>query len=253
MYWYCSLYVSTMYWRRSLLWVTVRIYSSSWLGIKCSWKRNMFIFRGVILFPNSYEEGIKCDLLLNNIPFNHIMCPGDIAATSEGERVISSPQFWLFQILDQDTVYIFVNSWPLFCLQIYCIFLFFCAVSLFGTIVAEVNEIVAHLNAQKKDLDQVLEPYLAINPRYRPMTWWYCNGTITIDILKRFGVWGLRLEAGTMFNVRSWERFRFLIEQEHLQVTSSSVRNPDTLLPTQCQHLVPNTWYPAQGSTFHHK
>ena len=49
--------------------------------------------------------------------------------------------------------------------QIYCIFLFFCAVSLFGTIVAEVNEIVAHLNAQKKDLDEVLEPYLSINPR----------------------------------------------------------------------------------------
>ena len=49
--------------------------------------------------------------------------------------------------------------------QIYCIFLFLCAASLFGTIIAQVNEIVAHLTTKKKDLDEIFEGYLSVRPR----------------------------------------------------------------------------------------
>jgi hypothetical protein len=52
------------------------------------------------------------------------------------------------------------------CLQVFCIFLFLCAASLFGTIIAQVNEIVADLTTKKKDLDRILEAYLVLNPRY---------------------------------------------------------------------------------------
>ena len=47
-------------------------------------------------------------------------------------------------------------------LQVFCVFLFLCAASLFGTIIAQVNEIVADLTTKKKDLDRVLEIYLAL-------------------------------------------------------------------------------------------
>jgi hypothetical protein len=49
-------------------------------------------------------------------------------------------------------------------LQVFCIFLFLCAASLFGTIIAQVNEIVASLTTKKKVLDSILETYLAIHP-----------------------------------------------------------------------------------------
>jgi hypothetical protein len=49
--------------------------------------------------------------------------------------------------------------------QVFCIFLFLCAASLFGTIIAQVNEIVADLTTKKKDLDRVLEAYLTLTPR----------------------------------------------------------------------------------------
>ena len=49
--------------------------------------------------------------------------------------------------------------------QIYCIFLFLSAASLFGTIIAQVNEIVADLTTKKKDLDKILEAYLSVHPR----------------------------------------------------------------------------------------
>jgi hypothetical protein len=50
------------------------------------------------------------------------------------------------------------------CLQVFCIFLFLCAASLFGTIIAQVNEIVASLTTKKKVLDGILETFLAIHP-----------------------------------------------------------------------------------------
>jgi hypothetical protein len=54
------------------------------------------------------------------------------------------------------------------CHQVFCIFLFLCAASLFGTIIAQVNEIVADLTTKKKDLDRILEAYLVLNPRSVP-------------------------------------------------------------------------------------
>jgi hypothetical protein len=90
---------------------------------------------------------------------------GDISASSDGERVASAINYPTlsrflhpFFILFQQRPDAFLSG------QVYCVFLFFCAVSLFGTIVAEVNEIVAHLNHEKKSLDEVLEPYLCIKP-----------------------------------------------------------------------------------------
>ncbi len=48
----------------------------------------------------------------------------------------------------------------------YCIFLFLSAASLFGTIIAQVNEIVAQMTTKKKDLDAILEAYLSVRPRW---------------------------------------------------------------------------------------
>ncbi len=50
-------------------------------------------------------------------------------------------------------------------MQVYCIFLFFCAASLFGTLISQVNEIVAAEAAVSKELDTVLEAYLTVKPR----------------------------------------------------------------------------------------
>jgi hypothetical protein len=50
--------------------------------------------------------------------------------------------------------------------QVFCLYLFLFAASLFGTIVAQVNEIVAQLTTKKKDLDYILEAYLVIHPRW---------------------------------------------------------------------------------------
>ena len=51
------------------------------------------------------------------------------------------------------------------CLQVYCILLFMYAASLFGTIIAQINEIVVQNTTMTKDLDVVLESYLALKPR----------------------------------------------------------------------------------------
>ncbi len=48
----------------------------------------------------------------------------------------------------------------------FCIGLFLCAASLFGTIIAQVNEIVSQLTTRKKDLDNILASYVYLKPRY---------------------------------------------------------------------------------------
>jgi hypothetical protein len=45
------------------------------------------------------------------------------------------------------------------------VFLFLAAVSLFGTLISQLNEIVAAQTIQTKDLEDTLASYLAINPR----------------------------------------------------------------------------------------
>ena len=49
--------------------------------------------------------------------------------------------------------------------QLFCVFLFLAAISLFGTIIAELNEVLMNLRARTKGLDKILEAYLAMNPR----------------------------------------------------------------------------------------
>ncbi len=50
--------------------------------------------------------------------------------------------------------------------QVFCIFLFLGAASLFGTIVSQINEIVASQTNISKELDCVLEAYFSIEPRH---------------------------------------------------------------------------------------
>ena len=54
-----------------------------------------------------------------------------------------------------------LNDFP----QIYCVFLFCCTASLFGTIISQINEIVAAQASMIKELDRVLEAYLAVQPK----------------------------------------------------------------------------------------
>ncbi len=49
--------------------------------------------------------------------------------------------------------------------QMFCVALFVVAASLFGTIIAEVNEILAHLTKRKVELEKIFDSYLAVNPR----------------------------------------------------------------------------------------
>jgi hypothetical protein len=49
--------------------------------------------------------------------------------------------------------------------QVFCIFLFLGAASIFGTLVSQINEIVASQTTISKELDKVLEAYFSIQPR----------------------------------------------------------------------------------------
>jgi hypothetical protein len=40
------------------------------------------------------------------------------------------------------------------------------AVSLFGTIIAEVHEIVKQITMKKKELEKILETYQSVHPRF---------------------------------------------------------------------------------------
>jgi hypothetical protein len=44
--------------------------------------------------------------------------------------------------------------------------MFLTAVSLFGTLISQLNEIVAKQTSQTKELDEKLDMYLAIQPKY---------------------------------------------------------------------------------------
>jgi hypothetical protein len=49
-------------------------------------------------------------------------------------------------------------------LQVFCVFLFLCAASLFGALVSQVNEIVATATYATKELDENMEAYSSIHP-----------------------------------------------------------------------------------------
>ena len=49
--------------------------------------------------------------------------------------------------------------------QVFCIFLFVCAASLFGALVSEISEIVVSATYASKELDENLESYTSIKPK----------------------------------------------------------------------------------------
>jgi hypothetical protein len=50
-------------------------------------------------------------------------------------------------------------------LQVFCVFLFLTAAIFFGTLISQVNEIVAAQTTQNKELDDTLASYLSVHPR----------------------------------------------------------------------------------------
>jgi hypothetical protein len=72
--------------------------------------------------------------------------------------------------------------------QIFCIFLFLCAASLFGTLISQVNEIVNQQTSMSKELDVILEAYLAVEPKC-------VDGQLVSErggCLEGWGYWGWR-------------------------------------------------------------
>jgi hypothetical protein len=67
-------------------------------------------------------------------------------------------------------------------LQVFCIFLFMSAASLFGALVSQVNEIVAAATNALKELDENMEAYTAIHPKYPP----FLHTFVCISVSKRF-------------------------------------------------------------------
>ncbi len=137
----------------------------------------------------------------------------------------------LFLLLFSKSSILIITHYSLVCaLQVFCIFLFMCAASLFGTIVAQVNEIVGELTTKKKDLDKILEAYLVLNPRYCKTQCTNAQKSCHISIIACYNSsirriadflisWVyFRLDMPTIFQVRKWERFRFLIDFEAQQV-----------------------------------
>ncbi len=49
--------------------------------------------------------------------------------------------------------------------QVYCVFLFMSSAFLFGILVSQINEIVSAKQVKTKELDNILDAYLSINPR----------------------------------------------------------------------------------------
>jgi hypothetical protein len=118
--------------------------------------------------------------------------------------------------------------------QLFCSFLFLFAASLFGTIISQVNEIVAQHASMTKELDTILEMYLAVQPRNALLTATpiLSTGGKRFDISERNltnqsmnkpdWVISCRLDIKTLFTVRYWERYKFLIDYEHKQASHHS-------------------------------
>lgn len=87
---------------------------------------------------------------------------GDIYATTKGERVHARLFFLLTSI---GFFFSLISIMTIWFVQIFCVFLFVCAASLFGTIIAESNEIISTLTTKRKNLEDILEPYLTVHPR----------------------------------------------------------------------------------------
>ena len=100
----------------------------------------------------------------------YTILPWTLNSIVSGFNPITSQEIFLHRIEMSWSVVFEKNRSSLACIvieceQVYCLFLFLCAASLFGTIIAQVNEIVAHLTTKKKDLDEIFESYLSVRPR----------------------------------------------------------------------------------------
>ena len=153
------------------------------------------------------------------------------------------------------------------CPQVYCATLFLFSASLFGTIIAEVNEVLLLMRSKSKGLEKILEAYLSIKPRHAALSRsqnylaWSATGNwgkgeimtnlnssfdckrvdacwcqfdvwrerilnwefgsvweVTASTLLNIEIMDIRLDVRTMYKVRKWERFQFLIDWEHQQV-----------------------------------
>ncbi len=71
-------------------------------------------------------------------------------------------------------------------IQVFCIGLFICAASLFGTIIAQVNEIVSQLTTRKKDLENILSSYVYLTPRYLSITWYLKQAMFYVSLYNIF-------------------------------------------------------------------
>ena len=107
----------------------------------------------------------------------------------------------------------------------YCIFLFLYAASLFGTLISQVTEIVASHAAMSKELDSILESYLAVHPRQgivdSLVNFLRSEYVLLQQVYQQHIHYNLvchSLDIETMFKIRGWERFRFLLDFEHRQV-----------------------------------
>ncbi len=49
--------------------------------------------------------------------------------------------------------------------QVFCVLLFLSTASLFGTLISQINEIVNQKTSMDKELDEILESYLTVEPR----------------------------------------------------------------------------------------
>ena len=94
------------------------------------------------------------------------------------------------------------------------VFLFLAAVSLFGTLVSQLNEIVANQTKHTKALEDTLELYLGIRPRY--IRTQLKKKSIIFEVL---GVY-FRLDVRLMLKIRGWERFVFSNTELHEKVLS---------------------------------
>ena len=156
--------------------------------------------------------GFQCDGL-------DVRIAGDIFAQTEGERVGLAviSKMSMFQNHPRE---LHPSKSACTALQVYCIFLFLCAASLFGTIIAQVNEIVASVTVKKKDLDSILEVYLNIHPRCSS---YILKSSFNIQYFLRLNKCCCSLGSRTMFDVRNWERFQFFLDCDHQNVSINSI------------------------------
>ncbi len=91
----------------------------------------------------------------------------------------------------------------------FCIVLFLSAASLFGTIIAQVNELVSQITTKKKDLENILASYVFVKPRlYVSLSYFFLSARTLIECNNHLFVSGWmpkpcsRSESGNDFSLQ---------------------------------------------------